>query len=598
MGRTYNRAKDHSLQTHSSANSSPIAPIAFCSWPSSFVPYRSISKRLQAPLYQIHNMSCCPPKNRRRSSLSLAFDHFRNKCRRTRIDSLLSPPKPDSGTSNEDLDLSPYDDEGVPSTTGSSDLSLGYAEGKDEEDDDDDDSAGERGGSEEKDTDEHNRRDSKLPNFIFDSDGFDGLDSLEFEAEDSTATSSDEDKRLLSALADFSAEVTEAEDFGRYFSLSHRHRKGKGKEERAVSPIESVSTGVADRSVSASSSTHLLHSDNSGSTLDFEVGVPLQRVVAKGEMQREWATQVQTEPQTQEQSLVQSTYASLDQVVKNTVLMEGEDEEEDRGAGRETAVPVVRTVDGVRLDARPLIRHSGVSAPPHSSLQLHETATSTLHTTTAAGEPSTHRPQLASWFSSSSNSSAGSIHRDLAPSRRRNLLSHQHLPATAISRKRHQTTWDATRPNLPSYPPHRPSYTSAPRDTYPCDPERLSTSPPQTFPAPPGPMARKPYTALCTASAVSSFHSTLNEKLNTAISTGAVKASQIGVKERVRRLSGAKNLQHGWEASARRMSGWGRGIGEAVVASGGVGVGWGDRAAEDSDLGKRSAGVYYGGGFI
>lgn len=543
-------------------------------------------------------MSCCPPKNRRRSSLSLAFDHFRNKCRKTRIDSLLSPPKLDSGTSNEDLDLSSFDEEGVPLTTESSGLSPGYAGGKDDSADEEEEI--DEGNTGKKEEDEQSRCDSKLPDFIFESDGFDGIESYDFNAGDSPSTSSDEDKRLLSALADFSAEVTEAEDFGRYFSLSHHHHKGKETEEQAISPIESVSTGLADRSVSATSFTHLLHSDNSGSTLDFEVGVPLQRVVAIGDLQREWTTQVQTEPQTQEQSLVQSTYASLDQVVENTVLMHGEGKDEESVAARERDVPVMRTVDGVRLDARPLIRHSGVSAPAHSSLQLHETAMSTLHTTTETGEASTHRPQLASWFSSSSNSSRDSLPLDLPPSRRCNLKSHQHLPATAISRKRHQTTWDTTRPKLPSYPPHHSSITSAPRDNdlQPTEPSHSDTRP--TLPVPPGPTARKPYTALSTASAVSSFHSTLNEKLNTAISTGAVKASQIGVKERVRRLSGAKNLQHGWEVSARRMSGWGRGIGEAVVASGGVGVGWGDatRRRDDEEVGKRSAGVYYGGGFI
>ena len=488
----------------------------------------------------------------------------------------------------------------MPLTTESSGLSPGYAGGKDdsadeEEETDDDYNTGK------KEEDEQSRCDSKLPDFIFESDGFDGIESLDFNAGDSPSTSSDEDKRLLSALADFDAEVTEAEDFGRYFSLSHQHHKGKQSEEQAISPIESVSTGVADRSVSATSFTHLLHSDNSGSTLDFEVGVPLQRVVAKGDLQREWTTQVQTEPQTQEQSLVQRTYASLDQVVENTVLMKDEDKKEAIGAERERDVPVIRTVDGVRLDARPLIRHSGVSAPAHSSLQLHETAMSTLHTTTETGETSAHRPQLASWFSSSSNSSRDSLPLDLPPSRRRNLKSHQHLPATAISRKRHQTTWDTTsRPKLPSCPPYHSSITSAPRDTdfQPTEPSHSDTRP--SLPAPPGPTARKPYTALSTASAVSSFHSTLNGKLNTAISTGAVKASQIGVKERVRRLSGAKNLQHGWEVSARRMSGWGTGIGEAVVASGGVGVGWGDatRRRDDEEVGKRSAGVYYGGGFI
>jgi len=536
-----------------------------------------------------------PPKNRRRSSLSAAFDHFRSKCRKTRIDSLLSPPKLDSGTSNEDLDLSPSDEEGVPLTSGSSGQSPGYAKDEDGDEDEDEDDNGDEEDGGEKETDGQSRCDSKLPNFIFDSDGFDGLGSLDFS---SPSTSSDEDKRLLSALADFSAEVTEAEDFGRYFSLSHHSNKGKERKEQAVSPIESVSTGVADRSVSATSFTHLLHSDNSGSTLDFEVGEPLQRVVAKGNAEREWTTQVQTEPQTQEQSLVQSTYASLDQVVEKTVLMNEEDQTEERERETERDVPVMRTVDGVRLDARPLIRHSGVSAPAHSSLQLHETTMSTLFTTTETGEASTHRPHLASRFSSCSNSSAESMQLDLPPHRRRYNIPPRQLSTTALRTKRHQTTWDTTRPKLPSYPPLVSSITSAPRDTQ-FDHQGISNSHTSTFPVPPGPPARKPYTALSTAPAVSSFHCTLNEKLNTAISTGAVKASQIGVKERVRRLSGAKNLQHGWEVSARRMSGWGRGIGGAVVASGGVGVGWGEgRRGDDGEVGKRSAGVYYGGRFI
>jgi hypothetical protein len=121
------------------------------------------------------------------------------------------------------------------------------------------------------------------------------------------------------------------------------------------------------------------------------------------------------------------------------------------------------------------------------------------------------------------------------------------------------------------------------------------------------PKSSTAYTTLSSASSISSFHTNLNAKLNTAISTGAIKANQVGVKERVRRLSVARrSLQQGWEASgrvvtegARRMSGWGRGIGEAVVASGGVGVGWGDVARdEDGDAGKRSASVYYGGGFV
>ena len=110
--------------------------------------------------------------------------------------------------------------------------------------------------------------------------------------------------------------------------------------------------------------------------------------------------------------------------------------------------------------------------------------------------------------------------------------------------------------------------------------------------------AKKLYTKLSSPSEIFTFHSNLNKKLDTAISNGAVKASQIGVKERVRRLSATKGLQQGWESSARRMSGWGKEIGEAVVASGGVGVGWGNGRGDEREVGKRSAGVYYGGGFV
>ncbi|KAI4746053.1 hypothetical protein E4T50_03620 [Aureobasidium sp. EXF-12298] len=531
-------------------------------------------------------------KGRRRSSLSAAFDHFRKKCRKTRIDSLLSPPKLDSGTSNEEEeDFSPSDSDGVPLTTGSSDQSPGQAESKDED-----------VVKKEKEEDEQSRCDSKLPQFIFDDDGF---GDLELAAEQSNFTSPDEDERLLSALGDFSAEVTEPEDFGRYFSLSHQRKHGKDRQEEQISPTESASTGGANAyAASASSLTHLLHSDNSGSTLDFEVGVPLQRTAAKGALQREWTTQVQTEPQTQEQTLVQSTYASLDEIVKDTVMMKENETEEN--SGREKDVPVMRTVDGVRLDARPLIRHSGISAPPHSSLQLHEEATTTLKTATEASgathEATIHRPQPNSWFSDSSESSGESMKMDVPSHRRRSTIKPaQPQPTTDIRTKRHQTTIEP-RPRLPSYPPHISSITSAPRDTQPM-PKGISYAhtPPLLTELSTGPNAAplkpKLYTNLHNPSDVTSFHRSLNQKLDAAISTGAVKASQIGVKERVRRLSGSRTLQQGWEAGARRMSGWGREIGEAVVASGGVGVGWGDRR-DEGDVGKRSAGVYYGGGFV
>jgi hypothetical protein len=530
-----------------------------------------------------------PSKGRRRSSLSAAFDHFRNKCRRIRIDGLLSPPKVDSGTSNdEEEDFSPDDSEGVPLTTGSSDQSPGPAEKRDEV----------KGEEETKEEDKDSRCDSRLPKFIFDDDGF---GDLELGAGKSTSPSPDEDERLLSALADFSAEATEPEDFGRYFSLSRQRNTGKGPQEEQISPTESVSTGVANASVSAGSMTRLLHSDCSGSTLDFEVGVPLHRTAGKGHLRQEWTTQVQTEPQTQEQTLVQSTYASMDQVVENTVLMkesEGEEESE-----REKGVSVMRTVDGVRLDAEPLVRHTGTSAPPHSSLQLHEEATAMLKTAPAPAPapqgPSLHRPQLTSAFSSSSESSGDPIQLD---QRRRSTIKPYHpLPSPGASTKRHQTTID-TRPRLPSYPPHPPSIISAPKDNIP-GPKAISYShtPPLLSAASKltsGPSKTKSYTALSSPSSIWSFHNRLTAKLNAAISNGDVKATQIGVKERVRRLSGAKGLQQGWEAGAKRMSGWGKEIGDAVVASGGVGVGWGDREGEGDEVGRRSASVYYGDGLV
>lgn len=483
------------------------------------------------------NMSS-PSKGRRRSSLSAAFDHYRKKCRKTRIDSLLSPPKLDSGTSNEgEEDFSPSDSEGVPLTTGSSDQSPGEAEREDED-----------GGREEEEEDERSRCDSKLPQFIFDDDGF---GDLELAAEQSNFTSPDEDERLLSALGDFSAEVTEPEDFGRYFSLSHQRNHGKERQEEQISPTESVDTGGANaNAASASSLTHLLHTDNSGSTMNFEVGVPLQRTVAKGALQRERTTQVQTKPQTQEQTLVQSAYASLDEIVKDTVFMKENETEKD--SGRERDVPVMRTVDGVRLDARPLIRHSGISAPPHSSLLLHEEATATLKTTTeAAGsthEASIHRPRPNSWFFDSSESSGESMKMDLPSHRRRSTIKPVQ-PQPDIRTKRHQTTIEP-RPRLPSYPTHISSITSAPKDTQP-QPKGISYAhtPPLLTELFSGPNAAPPqpkfYTNLHSPSDVSSFHRSLNRKLDAAISTGAVKASQIGVKERVRRLSGSRTLQQG-----------------------------------------------------
>ncbi|KAG9723289.1 hypothetical protein KCU73_g13746, partial [Aureobasidium melanogenum] len=239
-----------------------------------------------------------PPKGRRRSSLSAAFDHFCNKCRRTRIDSLLSPPKLDSGTSNDgDSFNSPSDEDGVPLTTNSGDKSPGN---KDEEHHEQAEST-------------RSRCDSRLPEIVINDCSL--ATGLEIGAQD-TDTSPDENNRLVSALADFTAEATEPEDSGRYFSLSRQGNDGQAAD-ASISPTETTATKPA----SVHSMSRLLHSDDSGSTLEFEIGVPLQRNLAKTNLRQEWTTQVQTEPQTQEQSLAQSTYASLDGVVKETVLI-------------------------------------------------------------------------------------------------------------------------------------------------------------------------------------------------------------------------------------------------------------------------------------
>ncbi|KAI4852271.1 hypothetical protein E4T44_01595 [Aureobasidium sp. EXF-8845] len=422
-----------------------------------------------------------PSTGRRRSSLSAAFDHFRDRCRKTRIDSLLSPPELDSGTSNDEGgDLSSSSLEGVPLTSGSSDQSLGInvdMKVKEEED---------AGKDEVKEEDKQSHRDSKLPQFIFDDDGFGDLESA---AEQSSFTSPDEDKRLLSALAVFSAEVTEAEYFGRYFFLSRQRNTGKQPlQEESISPGECVSIGVGSNSVSGSF-TRLLHSDASGSTWDFEVGVPLHRTVANGNLRREWTRQVQTEPQTQEQSGVQSTHASLDQLVQDTVSMEENGDEDD--SGEEDDVPVMRTVDG----------NTATTSPPYHPLL----------TTASHGAFSDQEP-----------------------------FYYSHTPPRVLSFFKHTLSISKT----------------------------------------------QPFSTLSSRSEIAMFHGAVSQKLHTAINTGEIKPCRIGVKERVRRLSGA---------GARRVGEQGREIGEAVVASGSVGVGWGDMGTRAEEaMRRRSAGVCFG----
>ncbi|CAD0097197.1 unnamed protein product [Aureobasidium mustum] len=457
-----------------------------------------------------------PSKSRRRSSLSAAFDHFRNKCRRTRIDSLLSPPKLGSETSNDENDSldSTSDSEGVPLTANSGDKSSGSGAEKEGRDEDKLEQA----------ESTHSRCDSRLPEFSF--DGCSLGTGFELGVEDSESTSPDEDKRLVSALADFTAEATEPEDFERYFALSPRGNNATVSE-KSISPTGNTAT-------------------------------------APESLQQEWTTQVQTEPQTQEQTLARSTYASLDEVVKETVLIEQHKDvlEEPQGAmARRRSAPPMETVDGVRLDARPLVRHSGTAAPPHSSLQLCDISgpgSSSLKTSGQAdtkrqGVPYQPRPQLTSWFSSSSESSTEGIHLNFPSYRRRNSKKTDlSPPSTALRKKRHQTTHD-TRPLLSSPPPFsnppKPSdVTSAPKDNQAdkskAKPMEYSHTPPDMQPT-----ASRGYTTLSSAPSISAFHHNLNTELFNAIESGDIKANRVGTKKEVRRFSGTRrSLQQGWEA--------------------------------------------------
>ncbi|KAI5249858.1 hypothetical protein E4T43_00496 [Aureobasidium subglaciale] len=495
-------------------------------------------------------------KGRRRSSLSAAFENFRNKCRKTRIDSLLSPPKLDSGTSNDEYESnSPSEwEEGVPLTSESTrDKSPGHnSPGQKDHDTVYKDKSS-----------NHSRCDSKLPDFDFDETGFD----TGFETGcNSDATSPDENRRLTAALADFTAEVTEAEDFGRYFS-PHKNTAADKKcweHSEPVSPTESKQSSFY--TVSATSRTGLLHSDHSGSTLDFEVGVPLQRTVANKNLQQ-WKTLPQTEPKTPEQNLARNTYISLDEAVADTHW-----KKEEPVVQAPEVLQVPRTVDGVRLDARPLIRHTGISAPPHSSLHLHTFASrshenkSFLDLNPAAAPSSTHllmpepatslqlkasmprRPQATSWFSSSSDSSLEGIQfgcPSFTDRRRSTIKPHLLPPPLVINRKRHPTTLIK-------------------ESTYPPRPPRIEVSGVEETE-----MQIYPHTP----------------------------PKVVSVKERVHRLSGARSLQHAVDGGLERLDKFRIAMGEAVVASGGVGIGWENRG-EDENVGARSASVYYGGGFV
>ncbi|THV93889.1 hypothetical protein D6D27_04113 [Aureobasidium pullulans] len=566
--------------------------------------------------------------------LSSVWDNFRNKYRKTRIDSLLSPPNLDSGDDKK----SGYSDPGgklLPS------------------DYDSDRSPGSTGRQSFSEDEVVSPCDSKLPDFQF-PPAISGFEVGGDEENESDGTSSDQDGRIAAAIDNFTVEATEPEDIGRYFSHDARKTGDDATISEQISPTGSMDTGA-----SADSTSGLLHSDNSGSTLSFEVGVPLQRTVANRNLQQ-WKTQVQTEPQTAEQSLAQSTYISLDEVVHDTGWMV---EEQERAKHKEREVP--RTVDGVRLDARPLIRHTGTSAPPHSSLQLHTFASRQQHidaldegqvspkkiaepvseastSQTMAAPSAQRRPQPISWFSSSSDSSVQSLRLNLTNQTYRRRSTIRPPPTIPLSRpqllssspsqqpitsKRHQTTNETVLgvPTSSSISNTSNPFFSAP-SSYPPKPPKLATAAPTSHPkpkieyshTPPRIHARqiqsrrvssKPltaYTSLSTPSAISTFHSTLTSRLHLAISSGDIKASQVPVKERVRRISGKslqQGLQQGVARSGRAVRRWSVGVGEAVVAGGGLGVGWGDVGGgsgmeEEMGVGKRSASVYYGGGFV
>lgn len=549
------------------------------------------------------------PRGARR--LSTAFDNFRNKCRRTRIDSLLSPPKPDSGAEE-----SPSQLEGVP-LTGDDDIAY------------------------------KSKTVGEQAEFLFASDLELGLDS--------DVESPEENKRLTAALADFTGEATSPEEFERYFSEYRRQQSEQ------ISPTGSMDTGASE------TSPRSLTTAGSGSTMEFEIGVPLERTVAQHHV--EYQTQVQTEPQTQEQSLVQSTYISLDQIVQDA----GWTVQEQRNVPKQT-------VDGMRLDGRPLLRHTGTAAPPHSclsvptysdfaqqsssSLDVHLQFEGFSQTHYSGGHaeisemrstldappdlpqdigltpaPRQQRARPVSWFSNSSEEDeVYNAYPDHSHLRHVEASSYSMAPPPAPIPQHQQQTrhflskrqrtinnsrFDGQEKNSSNPSAHVPSLNTNPFTNKPSLPSTSFPHPPTTEPTEPAlpliaPLPKRPanyahtpptflpphrqqlnlalslasYTSLHSPHAIQNFHLDLCNRLHTAIATGGIRAAQIPVKERVRRLSGAKMAYGGAKVvqGARRMS---RGMGklgagavDAVAGVGTAGVGWGSLAREAEREGR------------
>lgn len=546
--------------------------------------------------------------------LSNAFDNFRNKVRRGRIDSLLSPPKPDSGAES-----SPSEWEGVPLTsTESLDVAshLGIP-----------------------------KYGREPLNFTLASDFETGVGS--------GTTSPDENKRIAAALGDFKAECTEPDEFERFLWKSDgKPNMAASQKQGHVSPTGSVETGIPTPPDIIS-----LRQADSLMITNFEIGVPLERT--KAHQYENYQTQVQTEPQTAEQTYVQSTYVSLDQMVHEADWMMQERE-----------VPRT-TVDGLRLDARPLLRHSGISAPPHSQLRID---TLPVHANQAGKDnveldheaahdgylrnhftdldvsiqsaplkppaiPSFPLANEGTDFSSSSEEAHNYKYPDcshwrnvgnVAPpelhfSSERSRLIHDAFcfderkdASTSASPRSRSSSTD----NVHQLPVARRSNKRTRRDAFITSTTQTHHEPNDAPMRPVIPMEQKPlrmgqyshtppniplppsnYTNLHNIQHIRAFHNEVVTRLQSRIASGDIKASQIPVKERVRRISGAggARVAQGVRKIGRAGKEVSKGLGEAMVGSGAVGVGWRDASAEaegQGRVGERSGLVYYGAGFV
>jgi hypothetical protein len=570
------------------------------------------------------------PKSKGSRKLSAAFDNFRNKCRKTRIDSLLSPPsKPEADVDGGDKGSSASSSSG--GTSGLDDEGLKLIS--------DDD-----GGMDSKFDSKDSVVAKQRSTFV--------LDDNEAEDEESV-TSADENNRLLTALADFTAEPTDTEDFEHYFRFSDSLScfdttaattaitSQVGVDEERISP-GARSGRVLDTALPL---PHVLPTGASGSTLSFEIGVPLQRSgFPHGYVQVQQAREQQQDTCIWQDEAV---YTDTD----TGIMTEAENQKKQQRGAR-------KTVDGVKMDARPLLRHTGISAPPHSSLRVHtalndetehllqrhwtggSSSSFDMSTTTAAAavsKTSSRHLRPVSSFSWSSDSSASTTTltttttttgerygRQFTDSRANSIAQQPEndinlsafssaTTAPRLHRTSHTSSLHTHYNNSTSLPTKATTATttclSAPLQQ---QEQKLHFGYSHTPPIPPlnprrfhqNQYRRPPlstYTALLTSTQISLFHAHLTSLLTNAISTGRIPASQIPVRERVRRLSGvsARVVRQG----GVKVGEWARGFGEGIIAGGGVGVGWGEVVGsaagdENSDVGRRSGLVYYGGGFV